>query len=280
MADAIVRAATQAAASNGLPAAREHRTPCRRGSSSMASRIDRRAFVQRSLAGAAGLLSSSGCSLRRAPAIVQAEGSPPGAAAGCRRRRRRSGSLRRLEPLRSAGAHDRRVRDHRSIHRRAAHSAGRPRSKAPTSPRGRCCAICPRASGSSIACSSRTSRTSAVSALPTPGSFVTAPAAAADRDVTLAWSADTVGQGWGINPEWGGLRLYETMRQVEPDVFIHLGDTIYADQPVLAGGQAGRRDGLEEPRDRGEVEGGRDARRVPRRVPVQPDGRAHAPLQR
>ena len=73
-----------------------------------------------------------------------------------------------------------------------------------------------------------------MSALPQPGSFVTAPAAAADRDVTLAWSADTVGQGWGINPEWGGLRLYETMRQVEPDIFIHLGDTIYADQPVLA----------------------------------------------
>ena len=44
------------------------------------------------------------------------------------------------------------------------------------------------------------------------GSFVTAPTAAAPRDVTIAWSADTVGQGWGINPDWGGLRLYETMR--------------------------------------------------------------------
>jgi alkaline phosphatase D len=52
-------------------------------------------------------------------------------------------------------------------------------------------------------------------------------------DVTLAWSADTVGQGWGINPEWGGLRLYETMRKAGPDVFIHCGDTVYADQPVL-----------------------------------------------
>ena len=46
---------------------------------------------------------------------------------------------------------------------------------------------------------------------------------------TLAWSADTVGQGWGINPDWGGLRLYETMQRAEPDLFIHCGDTIYAD---------------------------------------------------
>ena len=82
------------------------------------------------------------------------------------------------------------------------------------------------------------------------------------RDVTLAWSADTVGQGWGINPEWGGLRLYETMRRAEPDVFIHCGDTIYADQPLAGRSQAGRRHDLEERRDRGEVEGRRDARRV------------------
>lgn len=61
-----------------------------------------------------------------------------------------------------------------------------------------------------------------------------APAPLGNRDVTLAWSADTCGQGWGINPDWGGLRLYETMRQSEPDVFINVGDTIYADQPVVA----------------------------------------------
>jgi alkaline phosphatase D len=63
---------------------------------------------------------------------------------------------------------------------------------------------------------------------------VATPPSPGRRDVTLAWSADTVGQGWGINPEWGGLRLYETMRQAQPDVFIHCGDTIYADQPVQA----------------------------------------------
>jgi alkaline phosphatase D len=67
---------------------------------------------------------------------------------------------------------------------------------------------------------------------PVTGSFRTPPTAADRRDLTLVWSADTVGQGWGINPEWGGLRLYETMRRAEPDLFVHCGDTIYADQHV------------------------------------------------
>jgi alkaline phosphatase D len=67
---------------------------------------------------------------------------------------------------------------------------------------------------------------------PVAGRFSTP--AASRRDVTLAWTADTVGQGWGINPEWGGLRLYETMRAAEPDVFVHCGDTVYADQPLVA----------------------------------------------
>jgi alkaline phosphatase D len=66
--------------------------------------------------------------------------------------------------------------------------------------------------------------------VPQAGSFRTPAFSAPRRDITLAWSADTVGQGWGLNPDWGGLRLYETMRRAEPDVFIHCGDTIYADQ--------------------------------------------------
>jgi alkaline phosphatase D len=66
--------------------------------------------------------------------------------------------------------------------------------------------------------------------LPVAGSFRTP--ASNRTSVTLAWSADTVGQGWGINPEWGGLRLYETMRRAAPDVFVHCGDTIYADGPL------------------------------------------------
>ena len=67
---------------------------------------------------------------------------------------------------------------------------------------------------------------------PAVGSFATP--SATPRDVTLAWSADTVGQGWGLNPDWGGLKMYDTMRRVQPDVFVNVGDTIYADQPLVA----------------------------------------------
>ena len=70
--------------------------------------------------------------------------------------------------------------------------------------------------------------------LPTEGRFRSAPSrpAVASRNVTLAWSADTVGQGWGIDLARGGLRTYETMRRLEPDLFVHCGDTIYADNPL------------------------------------------------
>ncbi len=66
---------------------------------------------------------------------------------------------------------------------------------------------------------------------PVLGRFRSAPAA--PRDVTLAWTADTVGQGFGINPEWGGLRIYRALREKAPDVFVHCGDTVYADQPLV-----------------------------------------------
>jgi alkaline phosphatase D len=69
---------------------------------------------------------------------------------------------------------------------------------------------------------------------PVTGAFSTPSAGPRPRGVTIAWSADTVGQGWGINREWGGLRLYETMRAAQPDVFVHCGDTVYADQPLAA----------------------------------------------
>ena len=58
--------------------------------------------------------------------------------------------------------------------------------------------------------------------------------AGAERaDVFLAWSGDTAGQGWGINLAWGGMKIYEAMRRMRPDVFIHCGDQIYADNPIL-----------------------------------------------
>lgn len=65
---------------------------------------------------------------------------------------------------------------------------------------------------------------------PVTGVFRTPSATPAN--VRLAWSADTVGQGWGIDESRGGMRLFETMRLAQPDVFINLGDTIYADQPL------------------------------------------------
>jgi alkaline phosphatase D len=67
---------------------------------------------------------------------------------------------------------------------------------------------------------------------PVTGRFRAAPPAAAARPFTIAWSGDVVGQGWGINPGFGGMRLYETMARHNPDLFIHSGDMIYADGPL------------------------------------------------
>lgn len=71
-----------------------------------------------------------------------------------------------------------------------------------------------------------------ISSEPIAGTFTTPPVSGSRRDVTVAWTADTVGQGWGIDPDMGGMRLYDTMRQAGADVFIHTGDTIYADGPL------------------------------------------------
>lgn len=65
---------------------------------------------------------------------------------------------------------------------------------------------------------------------PLVGRLRTAPADA--RPVRLAWSADCVGQGWGIDRDRGGLRMFEALRRAEPDVFVHSGDIIYADNPL------------------------------------------------
>lgn len=81
----------------------------------------------------------------------------------------------------------------------------------------------------------------AVSA-PVTGRFTVAPAAPDTdfrhrpraRDVRFVWGGDTAGQGWGINQSFGGMRIYEAMRQRRPDFFVHSGDTIYADGPIAA----------------------------------------------
>jgi alkaline phosphatase D len=62
------------------------------------------------------------------------------------------------------------------------------------------------------------------------GRFRTAPDRA--KNIRFLWSGDTCGQGWGINPDIGGMRIYETMRLTDPDFFIHCGDSIYADCPI------------------------------------------------
>jgi len=53
-------------------------------------------------------------------------------------------------------------------------------------------------------------------------------------DLRFVWGGDTAGQGWGINPDFGGMRIYESMRQRRPLFFIHSGDTIYADGPIAS----------------------------------------------
>lgn len=67
---------------------------------------------------------------------------------------------------------------------------------------------------------------------PMVGRFRTAPADR--RDVSFVWGGDVAGQGWGINPDEGGMFLFETMRRHRPDFLIHCGDTIYADGVIAA----------------------------------------------
>jgi alkaline phosphatase D len=78
---------------------------------------------------------------------------------------------------------------------------------------------------------------------PLVGTFSTAPRSR--RDVSFTWSGDLAGQGWGINPDIGGYRIFKTMAGLEPIFFLHSGDTIYADGPLaetvpLPGGRTWR----------------------------------------
>lgn len=65
---------------------------------------------------------------------------------------------------------------------------------------------------------------------PVTGVFSTAP----DRpsDIRLLWSGDTAGQGYGINPEIGGMTIFSAMADRQPDLFLHSGDVVYADGPL------------------------------------------------
>ncbi|MFF8405351.1 alkaline phosphatase D family protein [Streptomyces sp. NPDC015684] len=52
--------------------------------------------------------------------------------------------------------------------------------------------------------------------------------------VRFLWSGDLAGQGWGINPDRGGYRIYDAMAGLDPDFFLCSGDNIYADGPIGA----------------------------------------------
>ena len=84
------------------------------------------------------------------------------------------------------------------------------------------------------------------------------------------FTGDTAGQGYGINPDLGGMIAYKAMHDTRPDFFLHSGDNIYADGPIaaelkVADGTIWRNMVTEEV-----VQGRRDPGRVPRPVQVQP----------
>ncbi|WP_112275638.1 alkaline phosphatase D family protein [Lentzea terrae] len=65
---------------------------------------------------------------------------------------------------------------------------------------------------------------------PVTGSFTTAPLGR--DDVRFVWSGDVAGQGWGINPDLGGMPIFKAMADRKPDFFIHSGDSVYSDNPM------------------------------------------------
>ena len=140
----------------------------------------------------------------------------------------------------------------------------------------RCPAV--RARDRSTASRSRTSTTRGCAGEPEVGSFRTAPLGR--RDVSFAWSADLAGQGWGINPDLGGYRIFSDDGALEPDFFLCSGDHVYADGPLTVDRAAARRAHVAQHRHRGEGEGRRDARRVPRPVRLQPARRQPARVRR
>lgn len=65
---------------------------------------------------------------------------------------------------------------------------------------------------------------------PTVGRLRTAPGSG--DDVRFLWSGDIAGQGWGVNPSYGGFRIADAMRARNADFFLCSGDNVYADGPI------------------------------------------------
>ncbi|WCD95311.1 alkaline phosphatase D family protein [Streptomyces sp. HUAS 31] len=68
---------------------------------------------------------------------------------------------------------------------------------------------------------------------PVTGRFRTASARRRDG-IRFLWSGDLAGQGWGINPDFGGYTIYNAMGALDPDFFLCSGDNIYADGPITS----------------------------------------------
>ncbi|GLZ12213.1 alkaline phosphatase [Actinomadura sp. NBRC 104425] len=65
---------------------------------------------------------------------------------------------------------------------------------------------------------------------PVDGRLRTAPRTR--TDISFVWSGDLAGQGWGINPDLGGYRIFNAMAATDPDFFLCSGDYVYADGPL------------------------------------------------
>ncbi|WP_106402323.1 alkaline phosphatase D family protein [Actinocorallia populi] len=69
-----------------------------------------------------------------------------------------------------------------------------------------------------------------VTSAPEPGAFSTPPGK--ERNVRFVWGGDMAGQGWGINEDFGGYRIFNAMGELNPDFFLCSGDWAYADSPL------------------------------------------------
>src|SRR3954471_15031788 len=169
----------------------------------MSQRIDRRTFFRQAAGGAAAAVGAARTLTARAPAIIQSPGSlpamPQGVTAGAAGPDRFVVWSRCDRPARMIVEYSTtdRFADVRRVSGPAALEASDFTAKTVLQglPRGQ--RIFYRVLFQDLMDLRSVSR-------PEMGSFVTAPASAGERDVTLMWSADTVGQGWGINQDWGG----------------------------------------------------------------------------
>ena len=213
---------------------------------------------------------------RQRARVIAAESRPAARRMGRLDRRRHRRPRPGLEPRRPPVAHDRRVVDRRGLRATPTPLRGPlrdrghrlHRARRPHRPAGGCRHLLPRQLR-------RTSDAGAPLSAPVPGRFRTAPAAAA-TSASSGPATPPARAGASTRP---GAACASTRPCAGPsaDFFIHCGDTIYADGPIQAGGaswptaRSGRTSSTA-----GEEQGRRDAGRVPRPPPLQPDGRERA----